>query len=150
MKIRLANQTDIDDVLAWRNDPLSRSMFRSKGLVALEEHRKWFLASLAEPSRVLYIGLEGEQKIGICRFDYDNAADSAEVSINMNPQERGKGYAVPFLRKAIEAYARESDCELIAQIFKENLVSRKVFERCGFEFVDDDGTLLHYQRKAFV
>ena len=76
----------------WRNDPVTRSMCRSKDLVSWEDHSIWYQKALANPKRIMYVGITEQLPIGVVRFDsINNLEDSFEISININPSERGKG-----------------------------------------------------------
>ena len=89
IKIRCAEATDCEDILAWRNDPLTRSMSVDGSIISLTAHRVWFERSLISLSRNLYIGELGASKIGVCIFDFKTDRTATEVSINMNPESRG-------------------------------------------------------------
>ena len=58
MKIRCANNSDIDDILSWRNDELTREMSKSQHIVDREGHKFWFENVLIDPLRILYIGFK--------------------------------------------------------------------------------------------
>jgi len=145
MKIRFVDHRDSGDILAWRNDPASLSMFRNSKDVDPDEHQDWFEHSLNDPNRALYMGVEEDRQIGICRFDFDPIEDWAEVSINLNPEERRKGLSCPLLQAAIEAYRETRVCALVANIKKDNIASKRLFEKCGFMFIRDDGELMMYR-----
>ena len=62
MIIRNATIDDIKDIYEWRNDPLSRSMFKDTSLISLEKHKSWFNKTLNNPDKRMYIGLvKGER-----------------------------------------------------------------------------------------
>lgn len=132
MKIRDAEISDLMDVFAWRNDPLSCSMFINDKNVDIDEHEKWFQNSLINPERTLYIGTTVDTKVGICRFDYDQSTNCAEVSINLNPQMRGNSLSYKLLNNSISKYLENASYELKAAIKKENQASINIFEKCGF------------------
>ena len=131
MKIRLANQGDIEDFLRWRNDPVSVAMFSSEKFIDWSDHERWFQDVLADESRLIYVGIQNDKKIGMCRFDIRN--DTAEVSINLDPNLRGEGRGKDLLRLCCESFTRSwAEVELRAKIKKKNLASYKCFFGAGF------------------
>ena len=133
MFVRKATKADSQDVLSWRNDPLTRSMSRAQDEVEEAPHLEWFEGALSDPRRTLLIGELNGQKIGMVRFDH---GEETEVSININPACRGKGLSRALLTQSM-AWARGT---IVAEIRPENLASRRLFEDAGFSFdgVRDD------------
>ena len=88
IKIRNAINKDIKDIFLWRNDKNTRKNSFNKNFIEFEEHKKWYLESLRDKKKIIYIGLNKEKKIGMTRFDYIQN-NTFEVSINLNPKFRG-------------------------------------------------------------
>lgn len=133
--VRLASIDDSNDILRWRNDEHSRKMFFDTRIVSANDHNSWFTAALENPDREMFIGEIDGFKIGVCRFDFDKKGSFSEVSINMNPKARGKGFAKEFLKNAIEEYLKKNNRDLIAKVKIENSASQKIFADTGFELV---------------
>jgi UDP-2,4-diacetamido-2,4,6-trideoxy-beta-L-altropyranose hydrolase len=148
MIIRLANLSDSSDILEWRNDPLSCAMFKNNTKVELAEHERWFKRSLSDPSKSFYLGLVAEKKIGVCRFDYDNVKTVSEVSINLNPLMRGQNFSFHFLMASINKYTEEHDISLSATIKTENKRSIHLFEKCGFEMINQNDDFYFFIRSS--
>ena len=93
MKLRRANPTDTVDIWNWRNDSHTRAMSRASDIVSWENHCEWFARALEDKSVILYIVTEKKlcTKLGVVRFDIKSAKYIAEVSINLNPEMRGRG-----------------------------------------------------------
>ena len=138
MKIRKAKLLDSNDIFAWRNDPHTRAMFFSTKNIDEEEHTKWYDQNLLNPLVTIYIGELKDVKVGVCRFDYEPARNSAEVSINLNPLMRGKNLSFDFLKKAINQFQQTFDYSLVAKIKKSNKSSLKLFNKCGFINTNSD------------
>ena len=132
MLIRTALVSDSQDILNWRNDKISREMSFNNNIITPDKHKAWFLNSLKNPAITMYVGEEKNYKIGICRFDIHNDYAFTEVSININPLVRGKGYAKKFLQFSINTYFKKKKNKLIAQTKKKNLASIKIFKAAGF------------------
>lgn len=118
----------------WRNDPVTRAMSKKDHVISLEEHQKW-LGNLKD-SHFLF-GFVNLVPIGVVRLD-----DSL-VSINVNPQFRGKKLGEGLLKKACEYATHTLQLKkLHAEIKKENVASIKIFEKVGFRLQSEkDGFL---------
>jgi RimJ/RimL family protein N-acetyltransferase len=128
-------------VLEWRNDPTSVAASKSGALVKTADHLPWFAKSIDDPDRDIFIATEGDRRIGMVRFDRED--DAWLVSINLAPDERGKGYGDRVLLKAIAEVGRR---HYLAEIKADNLASIRMFERCGFRQVGIGGEFLHFMR----
>lgn len=129
-------------------------MSLSGSRVSENEHRQWFKGTLNNPGCVHVIGESRndavtESKIGVCRFDL--ITDTVwEVSVNLNPTERSKGYATQFLRESIlffTSFLGGESCTLRALIKVTNLKSVRVFEHNGFKLSHQDSGVLVMVRK---
>ena len=130
---REATMADADLLLAWRNDPGTRSASRSTELISLEDHRKWLLAVLDDPARLLLLGVNPQgMPVGTVRFDA-LGADVYEVSVTVAPECRGEGWAVPLLLAAEGALrSRSPGCHIRAFIRDDNHPSRAAFAKAGY------------------
>ena len=142
IKIRPASNIDRDEIYAWRNDPVSRSMSFNNSIVLYEEHRNWFENSLINVNRKLYIGEVAGSKIGICRFDLNATDSSVEVSINMNPTSRGCGFGKKFLASCVELYLKDNQHNLLAKIKPDNIASLKIFKSSGFKPISSNADMI--------
>lgn len=138
LNIRNASIDDATDIFEWRNDPLSIAMSIKNEEVIFQEHEKWFFKSLKNRNRELFIGVLDDEKVGICRFDYDVKDQISEVSINLNPLQRGKGLATKLLLKSIVKYRENYNVNLKATIKKTNIASMKIFQKCNFHEISSD------------
>jgi len=131
--IRAVDRSDCKDLYAWRSDIVSRMMFFNSNIPTYQEHFQWFNSSLNNTDRKLYIGEIDSTKIGVCRFDRDTKSEVVEVSININPKCRGRGYGKRLLASSIKAFQEVYRCEFLAKIKPENLASLKIFKSVGFQ-----------------
>jgi len=138
MILRPAQSRDAADLLAWRNDPLTREMSRSAGAVTPEQHQAWFAAVLEGAEVTLLIGESEGVKVGMVRLDH---GPETEVSINVNPACRGRGYGEALLTLALARVERP----VFAEIKPENLASQRLFERVGFRFLEMRDGLRRYR-----
>jgi hypothetical protein len=164
-------QQDCADLWQWRNDPDTRAMSLTTDMVSYDEHCCWFDLMLEDPSQYLYIATlkdftnnHAVNKVGMVRFEmHSNQANNnvgkvkksdksavviATISINLNPQYRGKGLSVPMLKQAVKIFtiatsaaglvpARTSVSYIKAVIKSSNIASIKCFTGAGFINAND-------------
>ncbi|WP_076585782.1 GNAT family N-acetyltransferase [Vibrio ostreicida] len=133
IKIRHAAIGDSQSIFDWRIDENSRAMFFNEASPSIEEHNLWFEKSLSNFDRTLFIGELGDEKIGVCRFDFKKEEMVAEVSINMKPTSREHGLGKRFLFGCVECYLEINKYNLVAKVKPNNLASLNIFESVGFE-----------------
>lgn len=141
----LAKPADSKQIWEWRNDPVSRMMSLTSEEISWESHSQWFLNKLNSSNCVFYLGEtpSESEKIGVVRFDLDYEKNQAQVSINLNPLMRGKGYSAPLLRGAIKAFRETNSMPVLSTIKRGNIASIKCFANCGFVSLSEDN-LCHY------
>ena len=133
IKIRLATISDSKSLFNWRSDEISRAMFFNESSPSIEEHNIWLEKFLSNVDCTLYIGELGDEKIGMCRFDFKQSKRLAEVSINVSPTSRGRGLGKKLLFESIECYLGKNKHNLLAKVKPNNLASLKIFDSVGFE-----------------
>lgn len=137
------------DILTWRNDALSRKMSGSVDLIKVSDHLDWFKKAL-ENSHILMLMAFDEQmeaKIGMIRFNFVSSFESAEISININPEYRGKGYGKACLINASVYISNAySACRYIdARVRVENSPSIKAFLSAGYQEVSCEDSFFLYR-----
>lgn len=129
--LRPAIEDDAELAWTWRNAPATRRHFHDPRPVALTEHRAWWTRSRADPKRELMLAEIGEVPVGVLRFDH--AADTATVSIYLDPELVGLGLGACVLRAGQRRIAAQHPgYTLHAEILPANLASRSSFEAAGF------------------
>ena len=132
----------------WRNDPLTRQMSNYAEKISWEDHSCWYEKVLLDNSIKLYIGEEGEIPVGVLRFDKcHNEEYVYEVSINISPTSRRKGFGKQLLTNGTRRFLREvENCKFIrAEVKKDNESSNKLFKSCGFTFIEDESEMNNYE-----
>lgn len=134
MRIRRATIADAKTLFAWRNDEEARANFRNPNPVSWEEHKDWIKRVVDPGNAETYclIAEDARGPIGVIRFmsrDHDNF----EVAINIAPDRRGEGLGGRFLTKA----CADRNGFLVAEIKTTNRASRRIFEKCGFEWISE-------------
>ena len=152
LTIRPATELDSRELFEWRNDPQTRAVSLSTDEVLWEDHERWFAASLVNPGRHIYVCHatveDKEESIGMVRFDLDEA--QAEVSINLNPSARGRGFGSLALTTGIERFLSDQPHvrQLTAQIRDSNGASVAVFAKAGFVLVTSERGVGHFVRES--
>lgn len=133
--VREAQAKDRKEIWDWWNDPVTRLMMKQNAYVPWEDHCVWYANLLVDPNRVLCVGEFNGTKIGVVRFDYREDG-IYEVSINLNPECRGNGYA-PLMLKSCSEYFMSlyQPRKLYATLKSENIPSKKSFARAGFTYI---------------
>ena len=134
VKVREAVLDDIEDIYIWRNHETTRPMLHNTEAIEWEAHSKWYTEALQNPDRCsLICYLEGSGiKIGSVNFDIQ--AETALISIIVNPKMRGKKLSTSCLVEALRIFKfRYSMIKVLnAEIKCINDVSKKTFSNVGF------------------
>ena len=136
IKVRKANNSDIEEIYTWRNDPKTKKMSKNKNAINLDEHKIWFSRIKNDKNSLILICKEINinKKIGVVFFNLNETKKTSKISINLDPIKRRKGYGSECLANSIDYFKDKfKDCEtILAEIKKENAASKKIFEKMGF------------------
>ena len=122
-------------------------MFLNTDIVPWESHEKWFSKALNDSNRHFYAGKLGDNLAGVIRFDKLKNEDQAyDVSINIDPNNRGKGVGKRLLSKALERFLEDiiDANTIIAEIKKENIASTRAFLSAGFQEEESSNQMNKY------
>ena len=139
---------DALDVLTWRNEALARKMSGTIELISEANHLEWFEKVIENPKKIMLIAFDEHVrgKIGMVRFDLNDELSKAEISININPNFRGKGYGPQCLVYAASYVAGACPtCGVIEAVVRaENHASIRAFSSAGYREVARKGGLIHF------
>jgi predicted dehydrogenase/RimJ/RimL family protein N-acetyltransferase len=141
--LRTAGVEDAALMLAWRNDPETRSWSRNCREIAPEEHTSWLRRMLANPSMQLWMAETSEGPFGHVRVG-PRTNGAAEVHIVLAPQARGRGLGAAVLTQVVaHTLADEGLTMLCAHVKPAHSASLRAFTNVGFRVVgsDEDGLL---------
>lgn len=132
MRYRPASGDDSELLLGWRNDPEARRASRATDPVEPAGHERWLRSTLADPTRMLLVVEGAGEPIGTVRFD--SAGDTAEISITVAPEERGRGTGRQAVREASELFlaAHPPTRAVTAEVREGNSASLSAFQAAGF------------------
>ena len=150
--VRKVNDGDSIDIFDWRNDALTRQMSHKTDYVEWDRHSNWFSTSLTNENRLLIMCEKKDtlEKIAIVRFDVDEGR--ALVSINLNPNQRGKGLAKVCLVNSINYFLKYfSDTKkIVAEIKEDNIASQKTFLGIGFKKYNLENNVGFYEKSLVI
>lgn len=134
LRLRPAGPEDCDRIHAWASDPETRAVSFSPDPIPLEDHRRWYAASLESPTRRILVAEDpGGPPLGMVRFDLEEAEAEAEIGINLAPEARGRGLGPALLDLAAREFHREHPgLRILARIKRDNTRSLRAFERADF------------------
>ncbi len=132
--IRLRKAVASDALVAhgWRNAEATRRFFRNSEIVALDQHLAWWQTSLSSSKRHILVGERSGQRFGVLRFDINDDAAEAEVSLYVDPERIGEGLGSWLLRGAIVEANKLGLTRLTAEVDPMNALSERAFARTGF------------------
>jgi RimJ/RimL family protein N-acetyltransferase len=138
LKLRKATIEDVEKYFNWVNDPVVREQSYDSSIIDLESHKRWFDSALKDDTFFMYIGQnEIGEDIGQVRIQKQEEKNNNEalVSISIDSNHRGKGYAKEILMLSTDFFLKFNRGFLINAYIKEaNLSSKFAFEKAGFTF----------------
>lgn len=141
------NQNHINPVWIWRNDIQTIEMSLSKKNVAWQEHFEWCNSIITSKSNHMYVAEEFGVPVGVVRFDENKDNKCVfDLTINIDPKKRNKGYGSKILRDSINFFINEiNKCKYIkVQIRVSNFPSIKLFEKYGFKKISSNSEVKEY------
>lgn len=130
--LRRAVESDCENLYQWRNDVETRRYAFNSEPIDFATHQQWFMRTLENSQRILLVGEDEGQAVGILR--YDMQGEAAMVSVYLVPQQRGRGYAAELLKHG-NGWLQENFREIKqvkAEVLEENQASLHIFKKAGF------------------
>jgi len=141
--LRRACMEDAALLHRWRNDPSVRAVSHSMDEIPWDTHVRWLEASLRNGDRHVLVAERHGIPVGTLRFDV--SADSATVSIAVDPRLHGTGLG-PAILDAGDPWLRTHDRRVRlcrAEIRAGNEASTRAFTAAGYLVASDS-----YQRRV--
>lgn len=134
--LRKADQNDLMLLFEWTNDPAVRANSFNKDQVAFEDHQAWFKKRLDSENSIIYILTNGQENIGMIRFDITD--HTALLNFSISSARRGEGYGKLIVQLGIAAIKKDKPSvdQIQAYVLKHNIQSQKMF--ITFEEVPSD------------
>lgn len=133
--IRLKRITleDADLIFSWQSDPRTRRYFKNREIPAYKQHISWVKSRVNNILAYTEIILYEDKPAGIIRLDPVMGVMDGKrvfmVSIYVAPDKYGLGIGKATLEIINKLM---SNFELRAEVHKDNIASKKVFENAGF------------------
>jgi diamine N-acetyltransferase len=152
--LREIEETDLDTIVKWRNDPDTIRYLFSYLPLNMHRQAKWFESYNADRTSQLFMIEDAADhcRIGTCGFtsiDYRN--QRAELSIIIGEKNYlGRGYASEATRLLIDyGFLTLNLRKIYLQVLETNAAAIKLYRRLGFEV---EGTLKehYFQDGTFV
>lgn len=126
-------------IMKWRNDPTTLQMsFDSRPLVFDTFFPDFLESYFSIPDLPPLFAWVENKPVGFIRFRNEENSDflfrrSIEISINLAPEERGKGFSVPILEEMSQFAKMQGYDEIIADIKPDNTASHNAFTKAGYQ-----------------
>lgn len=152
VSLREIQSADADELLKWENNPENWEVSETKQPYT-EQEIKAFVnqeQNIKKHLQQRFMICLNDTPIGcIDLFEYNPLINKAGVGILIAKKiDRNKGYASKALNLLINKCRNELNIvHLFCNIYKDNKASIRLFEKCGFQFVDErklDGNLVNY------
>ena len=144
LRIRKVENKDIWYIYEISNDPTVRKFSFSQKPISKEEHIYWFQKV---DKRFFFVAEVNNKVVGQIRFT-KKKDNLYEVSISIHSEWRGKGIGKKLLIKSLKEFFKEiGNAEVIARVKENNIVSRYLFEKSGFEKVKQENGVITYRFK---
>ncbi len=130
--IRPASSADLEQMLAWRNQPKVRACMLTQHEISLDEHRQWFERCSKDSSRRLMIVEEGGDPLGFVGFSGVESGAIATWGFYAAP-ETAKGTGTKLGLTALEfAFGELLLHKVCGQALAFNEASIRMHQKFGF------------------
>lgn len=143
MKFELIPITQNDNdgllIMNWRNDPITSIMSYNQKIYNWNEFRPIFYNNYFNNYIPSLFATLNQLKIGFIGFSETLNLESITISINLDPNHRYKGYGKYIIKKTLYHIKKHFPIVryITSEIKKNNNPSIRVFEKSGFNFVEN-------------
>ncbi len=124
---------DLDYLYALQCIKGIREFALDSNIPKYDDHIKWFNNKLKSNTTKIFKIADNDNVIGVVRLDslLDSTKSIAEISLTIDPEYAGKGYA----KRTISRIIKATDLDTYrAVIHENNIASQKVFSANGFSY----------------
>ena len=143
VELKPADSSDCEFVYHLQTSAV-RQYFKNPKTPTLDEHKRWFKDILVAKDSVLFVLTLNLHSVGILRLDDINGGEM-EISIIVAPDCSRRGIAKTSLKYIFELLPGHS---FKAVVHNENIASKKLFEKFGFNKVGESGLFVEYLMNA--
>ena len=135
VRLRQARADDAAQLYRWRVDVETERQSIAPPPESFDGHRRWLDRVLDDSDVALYIAYDDERAVDVGTVRIDRRGDrEAEISITVDPGQRGRGYSRELIARGIEA---AGDVRVVARVKPENIRSLRAFRALGFDGPED-------------
>ena len=147
--LRRANSHDKKLIFEWANDPETRKSSFNEEPIVWENHSEWYDKKLRDDNSKIYLLMDFTKPLGVVRVDFND--NEGVISYSVSPDERGYGFGleeIMLLEKELienndNSRFFENGClTLKAEVKKENIGSKKIFEKLGYSEFEEAGEII--------
>jgi diamine N-acetyltransferase len=152
--LRKLQVSDVDFIYEWENNPANWEVSNTQQPFSKQEIIEFVQSEqniiLNKQLRFIICLNQNEEPIGcIDLFEFDEKKRQVGIGILIaDNQHKNKGYGTEALKVLINYCRNELEIvHLFCNIFKENTTSIRLFEKCGFKFIEErflDGNKVNY------
>lgn len=144
IELRPATISDAAALLEWVNNPDSLQWKReTRKTIAAGEHQAWLARRLVDPGTFMWIIESSGQAAGQVRLQRDG--DAFMIDIYVAKGHRRAGLAAAAIDAAISNFRHtRGNADIVADVHKDNVASRRLFERLGFTLASENSDWLRY------
>lgn len=129
IKIKKVTIDDAQLLFEWANDSETRYNSFNSAPIEWNNHITWLNKQIISPNASVYLVHLNNRPIGVAKFNSDKVT---VIGITVAPDQRGKGLGSEIIKIACHKFWKNSNQNIFAYIKKDNLVSKRVFEKAGF------------------
>ncbi len=114
----------------------NRKYFVNPAVPSKDKHHNWYMEAIDSPNTVIFIvNFEDRNKVGMLRLDGLELGNELELSVIIMKRHSGKGYARFAVQKLLDLLINR---DIKSVIHRENIASKKLFEKIGFVQTESD------------
>jgi diamine N-acetyltransferase len=153
VRLRLLEEADLPQTLAWRNQDHIRRWFVYSTVIEPQQHRQWFETYRDRDDDFVFIIEETQElrkpvgQVSLYRIDWDRRrAEYGRLMIGeADAVGRGLAYeATQVLLRFSTGTLGLSEIEL--EVFADNAAAIRIYTKCGFRVAERSGAMLRMLR----
>jgi RimJ/RimL family protein N-acetyltransferase len=146
LNLRYPHESDAEIIFSWRNSSEVRQVSLNSNEISYATHLDWFSTRLTKcKSEPFWIIEFQDRPAGFVRFDSRTKLEF-EMSILLAPEVRGKGLGRIAMVESMNRFQNDfTGAKVIANVLKNNYISRKFFRSCNFLEVESTGDFVIFE-----
>ncbi len=142
--LRKAEEKDIPKLYEYLNKKYVEKNF-SDIKKTEKDYITWYKEALGF-EKYIFLIIEDENKNFIGHIRYEDFIDFYDVMIFIRENNRNKGFGKEALKKSFSFINKK----IIARILDENIISKSIFEKTGFNFIGKDKEFNIYEKNIDI